>query len=469
MGSDDKRKGGLDGSSPPPLDSAGGPSEPPPAFDEAISSEPLSENSLRPGDLPPQYTEILNSDFPQQTSELAPFNPPFVRPLAKYLKWFTSDCYLDPQLDSDPKFLEAWVRHVARQPVRMHIRISGQHTETRMHMHREGDGHSRSRTHSETVEDFDFEIDMTAFLFSDVRSQTSWAELRTVENHEKVHRGGIFRSRAHPFRGVKKLWRRQRRFWADRRRSPMLGDEDGGEDSEHAAILHSESTPPMSLDEDHHDAVLEGAERGLVLGAEVKPTLTEWCHRYCSSGLVRTFNLEKRVVGFDESYARTRITNMIRATGYMGDVSVNFPVDQARMTVYSSCYTNEWRLTKWLRWLVIMLLLVVIVWPYLFLRTRKFDVVRVDWFFSRVDQNTGVRSFVSMSEDLILDFWQYAIQDAAMRKRKGELHAGDAVSAQQNHNRGQGAETYRDMQGRMQSAFYAAAAMQRHTGWGRHS
>ncbi|KAL1890267.1 hypothetical protein Cpir12675_005460 [Ceratocystis pirilliformis] len=478
MGSDDKHRGSpiTDGTfsqshSDGPV---GGPSEPPPAFDDAIFSQPamsgsgpvfIPTSSPAPTESPPQYAEIINADHPQpENNLLVPANPPFVRPLAKHLKWFSSDCYLDPQLDSDPAFLETWIRHVAREPIQMQLRISGQHTETRMNMHRDSDGRSRSRDHQETVEDFDFQIDLTAFLFCDMLSKASWTELRTVENHEKAYRGGIFRSRAHPFRDVKKLWRRRQRLWKGRRRDLTIADEE----SESAAILRPEAASGVSLGSNNNDSLDTLENSGLTLGGEEKPSLTEWCHRYCSSGLVRSFEVEKRVLGFDESYVRGRVTNLIRTTGYMGDVSITFPVDHARMTVFSSCYINEWRLMKWLRWAVILTLLVVLVWPYLFLRTRKFNVVSVNWWFSRRDEATGDRRFVSMSEDQILDFWQHGIQEAAMRKRRGNLHVGDAVSARDSHSRGQGAEAYRDVQGRMESAFYAASAMQRHTGWGWH-
>ena len=44
-------------------------------------------------------------------------------------------------------------------------------------------------------------VELTPFLYSDVRRQTSWAELRTVDNFEKVRRGGVFASRAPGFGG----------------------------------------------------------------------------------------------------------------------------------------------------------------------------------------------------------------------------------------------------------------------------
>jgi hypothetical protein len=236
-----------------------------------------------------------------------------------------------------------------------------------------------SGTHQETVDnvgkkerkrviDFDVSVDLTPYLYSNAATRTAWTELRTVENEEKVRRGTILRKRA------------------------------------------------------------PGAKQHVELG-NTKPTLAEWCHRYCAShsGL-KAFVFQRKVIGLDQEHLKERLEGLVGSTSYRGDVDISFPVKDDTCVVYNDCRTNAWRLTPWIIWLSMFTLMFIFTWPYLFFRTKRFEVAVAEWAFSRPAAN-GTRRFVTISEDQWYNMWGRAIHKAVMEKRQGTLDQQDLLAS----------------------------------------
>ncbi|KAM7207903.1 hypothetical protein V8F20_001697 [Naviculisporaceae sp. PSN 640] len=225
---------------------------------------------------------------------------------------------------------------------------------------------------TETVTDFDVSVNLTPFLYSDATRNLSWRELNTVDNTRKVKRGTVFRRRA------------------------------------------------------------PGAKRGIELGLPEKPTLEEWCHRYCAnhSGL-KCFVLERRMTGFNYEDIKSRLEALVRGTNYHGSLSITFPVKDQYVYVYNESKINIWRRNKWIRWFCYITCLWVLIWPYLFFRTKVFEVVFADWPFSVPDANDdNRRKYVSINEAQWYNMWGRAIYRAVLGKRQCTLDQNDLVTAE---------------------------------------
>jgi hypothetical protein len=220
-----------------------------------------------------------------------------------------------------------------------------------------------------TITDFDISLDLTPYLFSDAARGVSWKALRTVENSEKTRRGTVLRKRA------------------------------------------------------------PGVKRDIEI-TDTKPTLAEWCHRYCASHAgLKCFVLQRRVVGFDENRLKEKLTVLVRGTNYRGNVSITFPVKDDRVFVYNRCKINEWRVTPWIVWLFYLTFLWLFSWPYLFFRTKMFEVAVAEWPFSVTEAN-GSKRYVSLSEEHIYNLWGRAISRAVLDKRQGALDHEDLIASQ---------------------------------------
>jgi hypothetical protein len=218
------------------------------------------------------------------------------------------------------------------------------------------------------VTDFDVSIELTPYLYSDAINRVSWTELRTVENEEKVRRGTVLRKRA------------------------------------------------------------PGAKQHIELG-NTKATLAEWCHRYCASHAgLKSFVFKRKMTGFDSERVKERLEGLVLSTNYRGHLSITFPVKDDTVVVYNDCKTNRWRLKAWLVTLCIFTLTFIFTWPYLFFRTKQFEVVVAEWAFSKPDARGG-RQFVSLSEDHWYNMWGRAINRAILEKRQGTLDQQDLLAS----------------------------------------
>lgn len=228
--------------------------------------------------------------------------------------------------------------------------------------------HVGGKKEKKWVTDFDVHVEMTPYLYSDATNRLSWRELRTVENDEWARRGTILRARA------------------------------------------------------------PGASQ-IQLGAH-KPSLAEWCHRYCAghAGLKR-FTLERRMVGLESDTLRQLLLGLVKSTNYQGHINVSFPVSNAVVEVYNECKTNEWRLTTWIIWLCVFTATFIFTWPYLFFRTKRFEVVVAEWPFSKPGPE-GRRQFVSLSEHQWYNMWGRAIKRAVLERRQCTLDQQDLMAAE---------------------------------------
>ncbi|KAJ9150345.1 ABC transporter protein [Pleurostoma richardsiae] len=229
---------------------------------------------------------------------------------------------------------------------------------------------NNGKKETKNVTDFDVKVELTPFLYRDATNRVSWRELRTVENSENTRRGTILKKRA------------------------------------------------------------PGSRQSIEVGADDKPTLGEWCHLYCASHAgLKTFALKRRIVGFDYQKVKEKLEALVRRTNYRGHLQVEFPVEDEDVVVYNDCRTNHWRLTWWMIWLCYLSLLFIFTWPYLWLRTSHFEVVRADWPFSRL-RGDGSKEWASVSEDQWYNMWGRAIHKAVLQKRQATLDQQDLLAAE---------------------------------------
>jgi hypothetical protein len=221
-----------------------------------------------------------------------------------------------------------------------------------------------------TVTDFDVQVELTPFLFSDPVNRVCFREVRTPENADKVRRGTILAKRA------------------------------------------------------------PGSMQSIEIGLAPKPSLREWCHRYQASHAgLKSFTVMRRMVGFDEEKVRQKLETLVRNTSYRGHLSISFPVKDQYVIVYNNAKTNRWRLTRWIWWLCVLTLTFIFTWPYLFFRTKRFEVVTVDWAYSRPDE-FGRKQYISISEDQWYNLWGRAVHRAVLEKRQCTLDQQDLIAAE---------------------------------------
>ncbi|KAI1347821.1 hypothetical protein F5Y01DRAFT_232662 [Xylaria sp. FL0043] len=315
-------------------------------------------------DLPPNYSDVLD-----ETSEAAPMlaaaaQKPAVRPSDLDAKVVVdqnsgAQAWIAKSVE-DPASLERYVRQLAATPPRPYMTLVGTHTETTKD--------SKGKEQKNTVTDFDVRVELTPFLFSDARYQTSWSRLRTVDNREKVHRGTV------------------------------LAKRQGGSQQQ---------------------------QQHIEVGPDEKPTLEEWCHRFGASAAgLKCFTLRREMVGFDEYAVKHRLEALVGSTNYHGRLKVQLVTKDARIDFYNDVAVNRWRLTIWIRWLFFLTLTFIFSWPYLKFRTKRWEVVVNEWPFSEVDE-FGVRKYVSISEDQWYNMWARAICRAVLEKRQTLLDQSD--------------------------------------------
>ncbi|CAK7206802.1 hypothetical protein SEUCBS139899_009608 [Sporothrix eucalyptigena] len=274
---------------------------------------------------------------------------------------------VDDQVRNLVNIVKTW----AQIPPRPFVQLRGTHNETV--------DNNKGKKENREIVDFDVKVELTPYLYSDVRTYRSWRELRTPDNRERRRRGTVFK-----------------------RQAPEV------------------SGPPR----------LEDTEQGAIADADSKPTLEDWCRRYCEDpSKLRAFQLERRMVGFDYKKVRSQMESLVRGTNYCGHLQVSFPVDEVGQVYYSAHKFNRWRLLKWVQALCILTLMIIFTWPYLFFTTKRYEVVTVDWPFSRTNAE-GNKEYTSLSESQWYNMWARAISKAVLGKRQGTLDQEDLRQAE---------------------------------------
>jgi len=215
--------------------------------------------------------------------------------------------------------------------------------------------------------DFDLRLRLTEYLFTHP-GHSAWRELDLVDNGAKAHRGTVFKVKGE-------------RIAAD----------------------------------------LE----------QCKPTLKEWCHRYCANhSKVKTFKLTRVVTGLDEEYLTDQLTSLIRNTNYRGHLKITFPIENPTVEVFSDHKVNRWRQNSWLYLLFLISFLWIFAWPILFFWTKKYSVVKSAWPFSK-EGEYGRKVYATMSESQWYNRWAKTIEKAALAKRKDVITEEDLAAVDQ--------------------------------------
>ncbi|CAK7269541.1 hypothetical protein SEPCBS119000_003620 [Sporothrix epigloea] len=394
------------------------------AFPDVDDDAP--ELSLDNDDLPPLYSDVVNEGDQLENGALlqgqnqsqngnvhaAPGANRFRYPstaVGEPQKW-RYDVALPASgnsADDDVQQLLQTVNRWAQIPPRPYVQLRGTHSQTV-----EKDGKKETRE----VVDFDVKVELTPYLYSDARAYQSWCTLRTPDDREKTRRGTVFRCQAPGMSGP-----------------PRLGD--------------VEQLPANSAD---------------------KPSLEDWCRRYCQdSSKLRAFQLERRMTGFDYKRVRSMMETLVGRTNYRGRLQVSFPVDEIGQVYYSEHRFNHWRLSRWIQALCVLSLMIIFTWPYLYFATKRYEVVTVDWPFSRTTPD-GRKQYVSLSEEQWYNMWARAITSGVLGKRQATLDQEDL-------RRAEGAEptfeptgntTVDGALGFVRAGIHAMNQVSRQMGWG---
>ncbi|CAH0027608.1 unnamed protein product [Clonostachys rhizophaga] len=161
-----------------------------------------------------------------------------------------------------------------------------------------------------------------------------------------------------------------------------------------------------------------GSKGNIEVGTD-KPSLEEWCHRYCAKAKsTRCFRLTRTVTGLDEQLFRSRLEGLIRGTNYKGKLSIEFPVADRAVDIYSTTWMNNWRTTDWIRWIFYLTFLWIFSWPILYFTTKKYYVVRAEWPFAKVNPQ-GRKTYTTVSEEQWIENFGPAVQQLCLDRYQG--------------------------------------------------
>lgn len=125
----------------------------------------------------------------------------------------------------------------------------------------------------------------------------------------------------------------------------------------------------------------------------------------------------------DTELLRDRLSGIIRSTNYKGHITVELPVADRAVDIYSSSRLNNWRLTRWICWIFYLTFLWIFSWPVLFFMTKRYQVVQVEWPFAQI-QPDGQKRYTTVSEEQWMDMYGPAIKTLCLDRYQGL--AGDA-------------------------------------------
>lgn len=347
-------------------------------------------------DLPPLYSDVIEADLEAEATGAYPpvathpahssqapaarFPGPgmpdytgfqFTAPITSRQEW--RYCVTPFGGPNSTERMIKFVKALSFEPPRPYVQLRGTHRETQ-----ERNGKNENRE----IVDFDVKVDLTPFIDPNHSSTDAWRTVRTPDSSDKVHRGTVFRHQAPGYKG-----------------RPQLHDLERGADAQDES---------------------EG-----LFGAEAKPTIEEWCKRFCEdSSPMRSFTIRREVSGFDQLKVKQLMETLVRRTNYRGHLRVTFPVDEAGIVCYNDHQLNQWRIKRWLQIVCALTLMIIFTWPYLFFRTKKYDAVTFDWPFSRSNAQNRLE-YAVLSEDQWYNLWGRAITKAVLSKRQGFLDQED--------------------------------------------
>ena len=261
-------------------------------------------------------------------------------------------------------------------------------------VHTERKKKHKDRRESKEVTDFDIQVDLTPLLYEDLHRGVAWQRLQAVSNFDKVRRGTIGTTRAPGFGGS--------------------GEPENG-----------------------------------------TPDIAQWCRRFCESDApLRTFSIEKKLVGWDFALVGNKLESLVRATNYRGRIDITFPSQESRVEIWNDCALNRWRLTRWIELTFYFTFLWLFTWPYLYFSTKRYETVFVEWPLSRVED--GRVRYASMSEERWYQLWKRPLQRAVLGRQQRTLTQADLDEAY----RAPGAEDF------ARGLMAGMEVVQRTFGWG---
>ncbi|KAI0143413.1 hypothetical protein GGR57DRAFT_484124 [Xylariaceae sp. FL1272] len=380
---------------------------------ESSSSFPFTDDDapeLDIDDLPPNYTDAVDG------SEGAPMLPPdsntpaVVPAILASVRPRELDATVVKDLNTGA---EAWIAKSVENPEDLanYVRQLAV-TPPRPYIKLVGTHTETTRDRDDkpkktTVVDFDVSVELTPYLYRDAQYRESWTRLRTVENSDKVRRGTVLRKRA------------------------------------------------------------PGSNQSIEVGGDPHPTLQEWCHRFSASHAgLKCFVFQRQMTGLDEELLVLRLKQLVRDTNYRGHLNVSIVSKDAHFELYNDAKINRWRFTSWITWLFYLSFLWIFSWPYLFFRTKRWEVAVAEWSFSRITES-GTREYVSISEEQWYNMWAFAICRAVMEKRQTLLDQADLRNAHEAQpNFASGNSTVDGALGLFRAGINAMNEVNRQLGWG---
>jgi hypothetical protein len=130
--------------------------------------------------------------------------------------------------------------------------------------------------------------------------------------------------------------------------------------------------------------------------------------------------LTREISGLNAAYLTENIKGLIKNTNYRGHTTITFPIENRVTEAYSCNRINNWRMNIWICMIFYITQLWILTWPYLFFSTKRWAVVKVDWPFSRLNEN-GETIYSSINETAWFSIWSKVIERAIWTKMQGTL------------------------------------------------
>jgi hypothetical protein len=192
----------------------------------------------------------------------------------------------------------------------------------------------------------------------------------------------------------------------------------------------------------------KGYKQDVEVGDLPKPDLMEWCEDYCNStSALKIFRTTRDVTGLDETYLRASLEHLVRSTHYRGNIDITFPIEERHVDIYSPSIINRWRIS-WVRYIFYLTFLWIFTWPILFFATKRWNVYKVEWRFSWLENEhmeteegrmvRQVRKFTTISEKSWLEKHQNLVKSLVLDKFQGDATAlpTDVQPREGNESRG---------------------------------
>jgi hypothetical protein len=154
--------------------------------------------------------------------------------------------------------------------------------------------------------------------------------------------------------------------------------------------------------------------------------LKAWCERFVADkSSVKSFTLQRKIINHDTKKLEQLLRSAIAETNYRGHLTVEYPMQNEKVIVYSPGLINQWRITVWIRWVFYLTFFWIFAWPFLLFMTARYEVVKAIYpYASRSAEEGDVgRQCTVMSE---VD-WFYRWESAVRRAAFARMNCKDAV------------------------------------------